>query len=329
MKKKGFTLIELLAVIVVLALIALIATPIVMNVIKNASAGAAERSADNYVKAVETLIATEKLDGTPLVDGEYTIGTDGKLTLGENSYEVEVSGTKPVGGTIKIENGQVVKADTTIDYTDHTVKFENGKAEATEKDDALVLCTAIAPEEQTMFNSETFEMELAVVGVQATNEAPYAAGAVYKCNLGDKDRTFFVIGEEGSKVKLILNENLGGPVAWSAKGNVDEGPITAIEHLNSQTSGWTKLRDEEGEVNLPSYDDIKVVEYSDWLTVGLASVFYPWGYWTSSEVDPLMNNVAYAVIDDGSLQWQGVYVNDESVYGVRPVITISKENMSL
>ena len=34
MKKKGFTLIELLAVIVVLAIIALIATPIVMNVIK-------------------------------------------------------------------------------------------------------------------------------------------------------------------------------------------------------------------------------------------------------------------------------------------------------
>ena len=79
MKKRGFTLIELLAVIVVLAIIALIATPIVMNVIKNANAGAAERSADNYVKAVETLIATEKLDGTPLVDGEYTIGTDGKI----------------------------------------------------------------------------------------------------------------------------------------------------------------------------------------------------------------------------------------------------------
>ena len=36
MKRKGFTLIELLAVIVVLAIIALIATPIVMNTIKNA-----------------------------------------------------------------------------------------------------------------------------------------------------------------------------------------------------------------------------------------------------------------------------------------------------
>ena len=48
--KYGFTLIELLAVIVVLAIIALIATPIVMNTIKNAKKGSAERTADNYIK---------------------------------------------------------------------------------------------------------------------------------------------------------------------------------------------------------------------------------------------------------------------------------------
>ena len=60
--KKGFTLIELLAVIVVLAIIALIATPIVMNTIKNAKKGAAERTADNYIKQVETAVAEAKLE---------------------------------------------------------------------------------------------------------------------------------------------------------------------------------------------------------------------------------------------------------------------------
>ena len=42
--KKGFTLIELLAVIIILAIIALIATPIVLNVINDArkSAGLSE-----------------------------------------------------------------------------------------------------------------------------------------------------------------------------------------------------------------------------------------------------------------------------------------------
>ena len=134
MKKRGFTLIELLAVIVVLAIIALIATPIVMNVIKKANEGAVERSADNYVKAVETLIATEKLDGTPLVDGDYVIDNEGKLTKDGSSYEVEVSGAKPVGGTVKIEKGQVVKDSSKINYTDHTVTFENGKAKAGDKE---------------------------------------------------------------------------------------------------------------------------------------------------------------------------------------------------
>ena len=53
MNKKGFTLIELLAVIVVLAIIALIATPIVMNLINNAQEGANERSVEGYMKAYE------------------------------------------------------------------------------------------------------------------------------------------------------------------------------------------------------------------------------------------------------------------------------------
>ena len=53
MNKKGFTLIELLAVIVVLAIIALIATPIVMNVITKAQEGANKRSVEGYMKAYE------------------------------------------------------------------------------------------------------------------------------------------------------------------------------------------------------------------------------------------------------------------------------------
>lgn len=53
MNKKGFTLIELLAVIVVLAIIALIATPIVMNTIKKAQIGADARSVEGYAKALE------------------------------------------------------------------------------------------------------------------------------------------------------------------------------------------------------------------------------------------------------------------------------------
>lgn len=51
MNKKGFTLIELLAVIIILAVIALIATPIVLNVIDSARRSAAESSAKGFADA--------------------------------------------------------------------------------------------------------------------------------------------------------------------------------------------------------------------------------------------------------------------------------------
>ena len=54
-KNKGFTLVELLAVIVILALIALIATPIILNVINDAKKQAAKDSAYGYMDAVREI----------------------------------------------------------------------------------------------------------------------------------------------------------------------------------------------------------------------------------------------------------------------------------
>ena len=140
MKRKGFTLIELLAVIVVLAIIALIATPIVMNTIKNAKKGAAERSADNYVKAVEQKVAESRIDGTKIANGDYQIQSDGNLcpllgcgTDNKDKITIDMSGNKPTSGIIKIENGGVSSTDTTMTVGDYDVKYnqENKKYEAT------------------------------------------------------------------------------------------------------------------------------------------------------------------------------------------------------
>ena len=62
MNKKGFTLIELLAVIVVLAIIALIATPVVMNTIADAQNETTERSLENYASQLELGYADAMLD---------------------------------------------------------------------------------------------------------------------------------------------------------------------------------------------------------------------------------------------------------------------------
>ena len=128
-KKHGFTLIELLAVIVVLAIIALIATPIVMNTIKRSKKGAAERSAENYIEAIETAVATERLEGN-ILEGEYIVQSDGNLCpvsgCGENDKDkvvIEMNGNKPTSGTITINNGQVT-TNSTMTIGEYDVSYD-------------------------------------------------------------------------------------------------------------------------------------------------------------------------------------------------------------
>ena len=131
--KKGFTLIELLAVIVVLAIIALIATPIVMNTIKNAKKGAAERSADNYIKQVETAVAETKLENKSVPNGTYDIDGNGNLTgagLPDGKLEINMSGNKPTSGTVTISNGEVLQIGTTMTVGDYDVIYSNNKCTA-------------------------------------------------------------------------------------------------------------------------------------------------------------------------------------------------------
>ena len=102
--KKGFTLIELLAVIVILAIIALIATPTILGVVENARKGSAESSALGYIDAVEKQVMINELDGndaTNILDNVYEISD-------LDAKKVTVKGQKPSDGWVQIEKGQVV-----------------------------------------------------------------------------------------------------------------------------------------------------------------------------------------------------------------------------
>ena len=79
--KKGFTLIELLAVIVILAIIALIATPIILGIINDARKESNERSAELYASAVRNAVAAYQLTGTtsPKSFADLDIQYDGNV----------------------------------------------------------------------------------------------------------------------------------------------------------------------------------------------------------------------------------------------------------
>lgn len=138
MKKntKGFTLIELLAVIVVLAIIALIATPIVLNLINDARRGAAESSATAYVKGVENaVLSTMVQDVDAVICSSYTV--DGKTATCTDATEtgkvggvltVDVDGTVPDSGTINFADRAVSSATFKIGSYDITYKDGQSKA---------------------------------------------------------------------------------------------------------------------------------------------------------------------------------------------------------
>ena len=111
--KKGFTLIELLAVIVILAIIALIATPIILGIINDAKEDSNKRSIENYAHAVELAVARYAADkGGVIPVGEYTV--NGKELINKDSnaepktLEVDYKGDKITGDVSITSDSKVV-----------------------------------------------------------------------------------------------------------------------------------------------------------------------------------------------------------------------------
>ena len=104
--KKGFTLIELLAVIVILAIIALIATPIILNMIKNARKSAAKSSTLGFVDSVEYY-----------ADFRQAQAADSSIGLDDYEYDA------PAGTCTKAANATVWANGTGVTATDACKNF--------------------------------------------------------------------------------------------------------------------------------------------------------------------------------------------------------------
>ena len=89
--KKGFTLIELLAVIIILAIVALIATPIILNVINDARISAGRSEASMIYSGINNYCATADMQNQ--LTGEVNICADG-VTTEEVSQMVNLGNAK-------------------------------------------------------------------------------------------------------------------------------------------------------------------------------------------------------------------------------------------
>ena len=323
MKNKGFTLIELLAVIVILAIIALIATPIILGIIANTRSEARVRSAEAVEHALETGYLTTYMKCAAEGSSIETCITVAKV-IENTKVENEVKESRTTS-SITTKDGVVCTLDSNYVLTcvyggDNVItpKTVNGQSNS----GSLVTTSPIC--EFTGYY---------VTGGEQTDKEEYT------CHL-DTDRIFLVLGdnaEDSTKVDLIMDRNyidanVPETMAWCDPDG-DNPQDNACNHDNLDqyiTYIQTKFGNNVT-VGLPTYDQIYAASGSEnlddvpWIYGNLSGDYTPYSYWTST---PSSSNSSDAW-DVGYSGYLGYYYVDiTDCDGIRPVITISKSLLS-
>ena len=141
-KSKAFTLIELIAVLVIMAIIALIVTPLVMNIIRKARVSADKRSIDAYGRSIELAIAGYLLD-----NGSFPTSV-GELTI-------EYSGNEVVCTTTQLNSDSSVYLDgCTVDG--RSVEYHYGENKDTTPEPPAPSYTAYNVGDHVSYNGVTY-----------------------------------------------------------------------------------------------------------------------------------------------------------------------------
>ena len=233
MKRKGFTLIELLAVIVILAIIALISTPMILGIIEKAKKGGAESSALGYIDAVEKTVATNMLDTnkTNIEDGVYEVGT---LT------DVKIKGEQPTEDSwLKIEKGQVTECSLKIgEYVINCNGETTKNGEITTKPDGEVVKTG-----PTMEVASETDTHKGIVYLDPTDLTKTCNGSNSISTTETKTgcMKWYIYSEDESNYTMILDHNTTARIMWNdSNRNVayEQSNLYAVVEDLKTTSGW-------------------------------------------------------------------------------------------
>ena len=261
MKKNAFTLIELLAVIVILAIIALIATPIILGIINDSKEQSTKRSAENYIDAVEQAIVRKNLEGEynpeecKIEKGEVTCEgkfspkyceiIDGQLNCEGVPLEVEIDGEIPENGTIiKFENGKAINGTKLIFKAYETSINDKGEIEINSITKEEITYKKYNDGDVVYFDIKegksctNYREDNSITGYNGIYEGDNSTKTTDNQNNCLKFYAF--LDDGGEKLNLLLDHNTTATVAWT-KSDIptnDNGPIDVISQLKTDTDEW-------------------------------------------------------------------------------------------
>ena len=301
--KKGFTLIELIAVLVIMAILALIVTPLVMSIIRKAKVSADKRSIDAYGRSIELAIAGYLLD-------------NGAFPTSIEQLTIEYSGDEVVCSTTQLNN------DSSVYLADCTVGGRSVEGYTYGKEEAGPTYTAYSVGDEVTYNNINYyvikDSSASEESVTLLKAEPLSYSDVQTYSQGTGAATY--------------DRNGYGGMQYRSSSSAYEG-----SYVKTTVDAWKTA-------NAPAASEARLVTIDD-LTADLGCEYYEEGtstgyrktestpswvynsnywYWTSTQYNDSSSNV-WIVHYIGGLSYKDV----NGGYGfVRPVITISKSNLS-
>ena len=309
--KRGFTLVELLAVIIALGIIVGIAVPGITKIMEKSKIKAFEASVKGYIKAADM----DNSDRGGLKN-YYSIA-DGIVTEEKTNENIDVQTGTSENGSLEIDNKG--KVNGSIYNNRYCAKIIDSRINIDEE----CSYTSFDDGDVIYFNPET--SSLCTEG-EAVSTAGTKTGCMKWYAYNDNKNEY--------KLKLILDHNTTPSCQWNNTGKVVDGSTILTSIFKSDTQTWDK------ELNpriISAYEIKKLVSNQSfdgtrYTNIPITSEYNflldnGGNYWTTS----IVTNFDYCAWGVGRSDetHEVTYrsVTDSANFGLRPVISINKDNL--
>lgn len=305
--KRGFTLVELLAVIIALGIVVGIAFPGITKIMEKSKIKAFEASVKGYIKALDM----DNSDRGGLKN-YYSIA-DGIVTEEKTNENIDVQTGTSENGSIEIDNKG--KVNGSIYNNRYCAKIIDSRINIDEE----CSYTSYNDGDVIYFNPETSSF---CTEGEAVSTAGTKTGCMKWYAYNDNKNEY--------RLKLILDHNTTPSCQWNDTGKIVDGSTILNSKLKNDTQTWDK------ELNpriISAYEIKKLVSNQSFdgtrytnipITSEYNFLLYNGGnYWTTSVV----TNFDYCAWGVGTTDVYYRAVDDAANFGVRPVISINKDNL--